>query len=292
MKANGERRLAPNWAAAFITLAGMALLIFIVWRFHVPNPNMILIAGLVICSALFGYVGGGLAGVVMLGYTLFFFSEGNDFVSFNDQNTKKVIVSVIGIVVDLVFVCELKRRRDLAFARIHRLSEQLSDDNRKLQEASYIDGLTRLRNRMALRIDYPGYRGHELVVMMLDIDNFKQINDHWGHYTGDKALAATGALLSAQFGAAHCYRYGGDEFLVICPDLERADFEARLRAVTENRPTVETDDGALEIGYSVGYTCGFDTGDALRDMISDADERMYEAKRSGKGKTVCGCGAP
>ena len=94
---NAPRAGVALWLALLITAACMALLIFIVYRFNVPNPNMILIAGLVICSSLFGYPGGVLAGVIMLGYTLFFFSEGNDFRSFTDQNTRKVVVSLIGI---------------------------------------------------------------------------------------------------------------------------------------------------------------------------------------------------
>ena len=61
----------------------MGLLIAIVSYFNVPNPNMILIAGLVVCSALFGYRGGIPAGVIMLAYTLYFFSTNNDFVTFS-----------------------------------------------------------------------------------------------------------------------------------------------------------------------------------------------------------------
>lgn len=283
---NAPRAGVALWLALLITAACMALLIFIVYRFNVPNPNMILIAGLVICSSLFGYPGGVLAGVIMLGYTLFFFSEGNDFRSFTDQNTRKVVVSLIGIVVDLIFVCELKRRRDAAFRSVHLLSEQLSEDNRLLQEASHIDGLTRVRNRFALRIDYPGYRGHELFVMMLDIDNFKQINDRYGHYMGDQALIGTAKLLSEQFTSAHCYRYGGDEFLVIVPDMDPAIFGEKLRKVEDNRPRIDTADGSMQIGYSIGCVSGFADADALRDLISQADVRMYEAKRSGKGQTV------
>ena len=277
----------PVWAELIISAAVMAVLIFVVYRFNIPNPNMILIAGLVICSSLFGYVGGIPAGVIMLGYTLFFFSTGNDFVSFNEQNTRKVIVSLIGIVIDLVFVCELKRRRDAAFREIRGLTDLLSEDNRRLQEASKIDGLTQLYNRLALRLQYPAYTDLPVHVMMLDIDNFKQINDSFGHAAGDEALLETGKLLADCFGRQDCYRYGGDEFLVIVPHLSTAEFDERLARLTQHPPRITAKGQTIEIGYSVGSiqaTVG--SKHPLRDLIAAADERMYEAKRSGKAPVM------
>ena len=277
----------PVWAELIITAAVMAVLIFVVYRFSIPNPNMILIAGLVICSSLFGYAGGIPAGVIMLGYTLFFFSTGNDFVSFNEQNTRKVIVSLIGIVIDLVFVCELKRRRDAAFREIRGLTDLLSEDNHRLQEASKIDGLTQLYNRLALRLQYPAYTDLPVHVMMLDIDNFKQINDSFGHAAGDEALLETGKLLADCFGRQDCYRYGGDEFLVIVPHLSTAEFDERLARLTQHPPRITAKGQTIEIGYSVGSiqaTVG--SKHPLRDLIAAADERMYEAKRSGKAPVM------
>ena len=273
------RPALPVWADLLITAACMGLLIFIVYQFKIPNPNMILIAGLVICSALLGYPGGILAGLIMLGYTLYFFSEGNDFVTFGPQNTQKVIVSLVGIVVDLIFVCELKRRRDAAFREIRALTEALSEDNRRLQEASEVDGLTKIHNRLALRLRYPGYKDKDVHVMMLDIDDFKQINDLHGHGAGDRALEETGRCLAETFGRSHCYRYGGDEFLVIAPGLSDAEFEDKLRSVTAEPLELPVKDGKIDIVYSYGYVQGkADAGYPLRDMISQADERMYAHK--------------
>ena len=273
----------PVWAELIITAAVLAVLIFVVYRFNIPNPNMILIAGLVICSSLFGYAGGIPAGLIMLGYTLFFFSTSNDFVSFNEQNTRKVIVSLIGIVIDLVFVCELKRRRDAAFREIRGLTDLLSEDNRRLQEASKIDGLTQLYNRLALRLQYPSYTGLPVHVMMLDIDNFKQINDRFGHAAGDEALLETGRLLADCFGRKDCYRYGGDEFLVIVPHLSAAEFGEKLARLTHQRPRIAAKGQIIQISYSFGFIqAKVDSDHPLRDLIGAADERMYEAKRSGK----------
>ena len=109
-----------------ITIAIMAALILFVFYCNVPNPNMILIAGLVLCSALFGYGGGIVAAAIMFGYTLFFFSTDHSFTQFTPQNIQKVIVSVIGIVADMLFVCALKRAEIREFKAVDELTGHLN----------------------------------------------------------------------------------------------------------------------------------------------------------------------
>ena len=104
----------------------MSALIFFVYHFNVPNPNMILIAGLVLCSALFSYGGGIVAALIMFCYTLFFFSTDNSFVNFTPQNMQKVIVSMIGIVADMLFVCSLKKAEINEFKEVDELTGQLN----------------------------------------------------------------------------------------------------------------------------------------------------------------------
>ena len=277
----------PLWAKLVITVIIMAALIFIVYRFNIPNPNMILIAGLVITSSLFGYPGGITASIIMFGYTLFFFSKGNDFVTFDQVNTQKVIVSLIGIIVDMIFVCALKYSTDKAFKVIHGLTDQLHADNTRLAEASQIDGLTRICNRLALRNNYRSYTGKLLYVMMIDIDNFKLINDKYGHIVGDQVLEDTGKLLTELFGKENSYRYGGDEFLVIAANLNDTEFNEKLDKLHTYRPHIDVEGKNIIINYSVGYVHQVaDHEHELRDMISDADELMYEDKRDEMHKTT------
>ena len=108
-----------------ITVLVMAALILLVFYCDIPNPNMILIAGLVLCSALFGYGGGIVAAAIMFGYTLFFFSTDHSFTRFTPQNTQKVIVSIIGIVADMLLVCELKRAEIRQFKDVDALNAAL-----------------------------------------------------------------------------------------------------------------------------------------------------------------------
>lgn len=149
-----------------------------------------------------------------------------------------------------------------------------------LNEMAHVDALTGIRNRLALRHDYDSYQGHEVAVMMLDLNDFKVINDTRGHEEGDRILRETGKLLSDTFGNEHCYRYGGDEFLVIVPDISEAEFREKLESMNRNTPAV---DDASTVGFSWGHVHAMLKGsDTLRTLISSADEKMYEAKRDKK----------
>ncbi len=161
------------------------------------------------------------------------------------------------------------------------LTVQLNEENELLKEISRTDALTGIRNRLALRSDYDSYRGHEVTVMLLDLDSFKQINDTLGHEEGDRVLSETGRLLAETFGKEHCYRYGGDEFLVILPDCTEAEFRMKLDIVMKNRPVFRDEGEVFQAGYSVGYVHAFvDAQRDLRDLFAEADQKMYQIKRN------------
>ena len=115
-----------------LTALIMGALILLVFYCDIPNPNMILIAGLVLCSALFGYGGGIVAAAIMFGYTLFFFSTDHSFTRFTPQNMQKVIVSIIGIAADMLLVCELKRAEIREFKVVNELTVQLNNQKASL----------------------------------------------------------------------------------------------------------------------------------------------------------------
>ena len=247
-----------------VTTVIMLALVALVSFLNVPNPNMILIAGLVLCSALYGYGGGVVAAAIMLLYTLYFFSVDHSFVQFTSEGMQKVFVSLVGIAVDMLLVCSVKHAEMRAFRRVESLTRDLHRENAELQSVSLTDGLTQIRNRTALQLDSDSYLGHEVTVMMLDLNDFKVINDTYGHEEGDRILRDTARSLADAFGQERCYRYGGDEFLVILPDEPTSAFLERLETVLEARPRVVTQPSNLG---------------ELHGMVADADERMYEQKR-------------
>ena len=173
-------------------------------------------------------------------------------------------------------------------ASFKRLISNLNVYIRNLNDMAYIDALTGIGNRLALRRDYDAYLGHEVTVVMLDLNDFKLINDTRGHEEGDRVLREVGKLLSDTFGKEYCYRYGGDEFLVILPDISERNFNEKLEALKQNRPSV---DDSTKAGFSVGFVRGMLTdSDMLRKLISSADEKMYESKRDKNRSAAAGLG--
>lgn len=263
-----------------VTSAIMLALVALVSFFNVPNPNMILIAGLVLCSALYGYGGGIVAAVIMLFYTLYFFSVGHSFVNFTPEGLQKVVVSLIGILADMLLVCGVKHAEMHSFRKVERLTQELHRENAELQNVSLTDGLTQIRNRTALQLDSDSYLGREITVMMLDLNDFKIINDTYGHEEGDRILRETAQCLADAFGQAHCYRYGGDEFLVILPDEPTSVFLERLDAALEARPRIVAGGEDTSVSFSVGHVHAQPNNlGELHGLVAEADEHMYEQKR-------------
>ena len=154
---------------------------------------------------------------------------------------------------------------------------------RNLNDMAYLDALTGIGNRLALRRDYDSYLGHEVTVVMLDLNDFKLINDTRGHEEGDRVLQEIGKLLADTFGKEYCYRYGGDEFLVIVPDIESSRLNEMIESLKQNRPFI---DDTARADFSVGSVrAALTDTDMLRNLISSADEKMYETKRD-KNRTA------
>ena len=85
---------------------------------------------------------------------------------------------------------------------------------------------------------------------MLDLDNLKTINDTYGHEAGDRALQETGMFLANTFGSNCCYRYGGDEFLVICPDLSETEFREKRYMMMKSKPSFKMNGNSVDVEFS------------------------------------------
>lgn len=170
----------------------------------------------------------------------------------------------------------LQKKRSL------RQNEKIIEKNADLSFDSTHDTLTGMKNRMALRKDFPGYIGKHLYVVMTDVDKFKQYNDWFGHEVGDRVLAGVGKQTLDLFGYDNVYRYGGDEFLFI---LESQFYEnvRELLLVWEqdtSRLQIEGLTSDHKIHCSYGSVHGIPkTNEMLRNMILEADSRMYKMKR-------------
>jgi len=164
---------------------------------------------------------------------------------------------------------------------------QLRDAQRRLEELANRDALTGLPNRAFLDRHVAGAlhrvrtAGHPVVVAFVDLDRFKPINDRFGHDIGDQLLCLVGARLAGAVRDGDIVaRFGGDEFVVVAslPADEAPALAARLElAVAE---PFQGPDGAIRVSASVGWAVASSTH-TVASLISEADARMYVAKRSG-----------
>lgn len=446
-------QLQLRMPARMIISSGIMLaLIAFVYFMSIPNPNMILIAGLVLCSAVFGFGGGTVAAVVMFFYTLFFFSTGHSFTQFSPVNVQKVLVSLVGILTDMLLVCYLKQSEVRAFREVDELTERLrteaeeekqrlekelqavtevtdlmgsmsslltnmpamsfskdaetgvylacnqafaeyagkkrpeevvgltdhqlfdkatadhfvEDDKKALSmEGTYVlfedvpdafcsvirnlqttkkkfreasgrlcllgmcvdvtettrakaeeaankvreqeekekeeleafykkdverlsyqashDELTGLYNRFGYDFILSELDLSTVYLLMVDADDFKAVNDNYGHEMGDKILVKIATVLKKNFRANDCIcRIGGDEFVVVMVNaypFQKAMIKAKLEKV--NRELMNTEDGLPPITVSVGIAHGSGATDDI-DLLKRADHAMYELKRNGK----------
>lgn len=157
----------------------------------------------------------------------------------------------------------------------HTLAEQL-------RMSSLYDFLTKLKNRNALYMDFEDTDANlniNYIVMLTDIDDFKSFNDQNGHAFGDKLLKNFAAILQTNFGKEHCYRYGGDEYLIIVPEVDEQVF---LKKIDDCEAAIND-----KFHFSGGYVKGFVTSaKVLHNFINKADEKLYEAKNAGKNKVL------
>lgn len=182
------------------------------------------------------------------------------------------------------------------FAKEQTKAKELFSSYRSLLWTSSHDALTGLANRYALQnfINTTPVAPAKLGLMMVDIDFFKRINDTRGHLFGDKVLrAAAHTLRSAVSESDEVFRYGGEEFCVICPDVSdenlRKIADRLLAAVRRiSRDTGELHEDEVENPLTISIGCARVSAHpgalSIEAMIASADRALYRAKESGRNR--------
>jgi diguanylate cyclase (GGDEF)-like protein len=155
----------------------------------------------------------------------------------------------------------------------------------ELERQARVDDLTGLLNRrhwMATVRRAVGER-EPGSVLICDIDHFKAVNDNHGHATGDLVLTEVARHLAAQGVAG---RLGGDEFAVWIPGGSTRGDEAASAVLAAVTAAFAGEDEAPNVGISIGVASATAESDSLSLLLSRADEALYEAKRSGRGRVV------
>jgi diguanylate cyclase len=172
----------------------------------------------------------------------------------------------------------------------------LEDELRRLSDEVSTDVLTEVANRRGLmqafevEIARQEREGGELAVGLLDIDNFKKLNDSLGHAAGDVALKSLAAHVRQQLRPIDVVaRFGGEEFVVLLPGAAVAEAQQTLTRLQRSlSSSLFMHDGReVFVTFSAGVT-KWRPGEALEPALERADEALYEAKRTGKNRTCIG----
>lgn len=171
----------------------------------------------------------------------------------------------------------------------------LFDEVTTLRKQVVTDPLTGLFNvrhfRKSLEHELERTRrtGMTTALIMVDLDHFKNINDTWGHESGNQVLQTVAQLLQDQTRKLDiCCRYGGEEFAVILPSTElmlaRQVAERCLNSLRET--VIPLDETDLQVTASIGVAVADNSAQTAESLIENADEYMYEAKRGGRNQVV------
>ncbi|CAN5265531.1 hypothetical protein BH10PSE10_BH10PSE10_24460 [soil metagenome] len=170
----------------------------------------------------------------------------------------------------------------------HDMTEQQAVE-RKLTYLAHFDQLTGLPNRISLlkNLNDPDRQTSHAVIVMFDLDGFKDVNDTLGHSVGDRLLTEVAQRMDALVpNNGQVYRLGGDEFILVMPDsrdpmIATSIADTMLRSLEAR---FEIDGHRIYIGASAGIAFAPADGTDAEDLIANADLALYEAKASGGRK--------
>jgi len=180
-------------------------------------------------------------------------------------------------------------------SRLEQIVTQLAQKEAQARDFAYHDELTGLPNRRLLRdrlkqaLAQGARQGKQVVLLLLDLDGFKTINDQLGHAAGDKVLQAVAERLSASIRAADTVcRYGGDEFVIMLPEVDQPSLADAVAAKVRAR----LGEPRFIDGYEICVTASMGTvvypsdGQTYEELIRQADAALYCTKTGSSGVSI------
>jgi diguanylate cyclase (GGDEF)-like protein len=198
----------------------------------------------------------------------------------------KLTEAVFGLITLIVLFNIYTIYQEILIKRLRRQLLEKQDHSYILRNLAMIDPLTGLYNRrfaeqrLATEVARSERRGHPLTVLTLDLNNFKEINDTYGHPAGDQVLQEFGSRLNKVIrGSDLAVRLGGDEFLVVLPECTLD----QLKLVLARLGSFELDwEGRkIPVTFSAGWK-DYEMGDRPEELLARADQALYTNKRATK----------
>ncbi len=179
---------------------------------------------------------------------------------------------------------------------LNHMRSELVQQTAALQYEALHDTLTHLPNRGAtqevIEREHARCLRHQgsYTLMLFDLDHFKSVNDNYGHNAGDEVLVSVAKIaLNTLREADTVGRWGGEEFLCVFPDMpadQALVVAQRLRKEIETT-TICAEQHELNVTISAGLACYPNDGESIDKLLQTADNRLYEAKRSGRNRVIC-----
>ena len=182
----------------------------------------------------------------------------------------------------------------------HHQKQQMEELNERLEKLSFLDPLTQLLNRRGLQrmlsreLEISGREGANLSVILLDLDNFKPINDTFGHAVGDIVLQEISKILKATIRTTdYVSRVGGDEFIILLPNTRLAEgihFSERIRLAISQTTVVVAGGQAVKATASLGVMNVNKRTASVDSLLEETHAALAKSKQSGKNRVSAGEG--
>ena len=202
---------------------------------------------------------------------------------------RKVLESVVGLVLLIVFFGAYLTYEKFLINRLRLELAQNQSNSALWRDLALVDPLTGLFNRryaekrLKEEISRSQRKGYPLTLVLFDLNDFKQINDRFGHSAGDDVLKAfSGALSKAVREADLAARLGGDEFFMLLTECDAAQAETIVNRINPGDITIGG--RRVPIHFAVGWK-QYQKGDQPPDMMNAADKALYQDKQRSKSET-------
>lgn len=199
---------------------------------------------------------------------------------------------LLPLVAFFVFAYYISSSREKTQQKLHNLAMELEKSHEEIKEISLRDPMTGLYNRrysddfITYQFERYARTGALFSILLFDVDNFKSINDDFGHNTGDDVLkematATMNAIRKTDLGV----RYGGEEFLIVLTDTNLTSAEIIAERLRKNIEEISFAGIPRPVTVSLGVT-EVVKGDTQESLLARADKNLYQAKKSGRNRFV------